>query len=134
MAVSVVVVVVAPFLGLAYIASKWAGRVSVFFPFSSFFGSCCIFFLLASFLSPTLPLTEGKRRPMPKTSTQTEGQVVGKSAEEEATLGGAWARMDINRSKWIKVDRRQHCERGNKNKVFLLPVHCCCSFLVIWRK
>ena len=94
MAVSVVVVVVVPFLGLAYMASKWAGSVSVFFPFSSFFGSC-IFFLFASFLSPTLPLTEGNRSPMPNTSTQTDGQVVGKSAEEEATLG-AWTRMDVN--------------------------------------
>ena len=112
MAVSVVVVVVAPFLGLAYIASKWAGRVSVFFPFSSFFGSCSIFFLFASFRSPTLPLTEGNRRPMPKTSTQTEGQVVGKSAEEEATLG-AWERMDEHGSikKWTK---RQHWEPGRK--------------------
>ena len=36
-----------------------------------------------------MPLTEGNRRPIPKTSTQTEGQVVGKRAEEEATLG-AW--------------------------------------------
>ena len=94
MAVSVVVVVVDPFLGLAYMASKWAGSVSVFFPFSSFFGSCsCIFFLFASFLSPTLPLTEGNLSPMPNTSTQTDGQVVGKSAEEEATLG-AWTRID----------------------------------------
>ena len=52
MVVVVVVVVVDPFLGFAYIASKWAGRVSVFFPFSSFFGSCN-FFRFASFLSPT---------------------------------------------------------------------------------
>ena len=82
------VVVVEPFFGLAYMASRWAGSVRVFF--SSFSGSCAFFlFFFASFLSPTLPLTEGNLSPMPKTSTQTDGQVVGRSADEEATLAGA---------------------------------------------
>ena len=82
------VVVVEPFFGLAYMASRWTGSVRVFF--SSCTGSCAfLLFFFASFLSPTLPLTEGNRSPMPKTSTQTDGQVVGRSADEEATLAGA---------------------------------------------
>ena len=73
----------APFFGLAYMASRCAGRVIVFFLLAWLF-------FFSSFFCPILPLMEGNLSPTPKTSTQTARacRLVSK-AEEDATLG-AW--------------------------------------------
>lgn len=96
--VVVVVVVVDPFLGFAYIASKWAGRVSVFFPFSSFFGSCS-FFLFASFLSPTFVEQTNiagpiKAQIMEPTHLAPDGGEPKADTEDVDTDGGASRRQE----------------------------------------